>query len=120
MREVTMRQIFYKTGGICHFCGDELELNRRGWAKNLQGRWEVDHIRQRGKGGRSTTDNYLPACTRCNRLRWHRTGEGIRELLELGTIAAHEIDKDSELGTELVRLRLRRRQSNRKRRQASA
>jgi hypothetical protein len=44
-------------------------------------------------------------CTSCNRLRWHRRGAAIRELLVLGLIAKSEIEKLTETGKGLVRLR---------------
>jgi 5-methylcytosine-specific restriction endonuclease McrA len=115
-----LRRIFDKTRGHCHFCGDLLLFHRRGWReKNLPGFWEVDHVIQRRKGGASAAENYLPACTRCNRLRWHRKGEMMRRLLRLGLIAHAEIRRATKLGKELAhreaqqlsRNRLRRRKS---------
>src|SRR5205823_7777006 len=81
-----------------------IHFNKRGWVKWGYGYWEIDHVIQRNKGGTAGADNCLPACTRCNRLRWHRTGVAIRELLFYGLIAIHQIQKGSELGDELERL----------------
>jgi HNH endonuclease len=69
------------------------------------GHWEVDHVIQRDKGGAETSENCLPACTRCNRLRWHRTGDGIRDLLLLGVIAVKEIKDRTPTGKQLERLK---------------
>jgi 5-methylcytosine-specific restriction endonuclease McrA len=97
--------IFSKTNGHCHFCGDPLSFERRGWAATFDGHWEVDHVIQQDKGGAKSDLNCLPACTRCNRLRWHRNGDDMRELLLLGVIAKHEIKKRTRIGAELSRLK---------------
>ena len=112
-----LRRIFDKTRGHCHFCGDPLLFHRRGWrAKNLPGFWEVDHVIQRRKGGASAAENYLPACTRCNRLRWHRKGEAVRRLLRLGLIALAEITRATAVGRRLLHLEAQRLAQNRHRR----
>ena len=117
MTEAQLWTIWRKTNGHCHFCGDSLHFKGRGWTrKNLRGRWEVDHVIQRAKGGRKTTDNCLPACTRCNRLRWHRTGKAVQRLLLLGVIAQDEIDRGSKFGKDLQKLEKARLSANRKRR----
>ncbi|GER78206.1 MAG: HNH endonuclease [Anaerolineales bacterium] len=117
MNETALRKIWNKTSGHCHFCGDPVDFDKRGWREGeLTGYWEVDHVIQKGKGGNNSTENYLPACTRCNRLRWHRTGEQVRELLLLGLIAKDEIKKNSQTGIKLNRLREKRSIENEKRR----
>jgi HNH endonuclease len=113
MNENALQKIFDKTQGHCHFCGDPVTFSRRGWRKNLNGRWEVDHVIQRHKGGAKSSDNCLPACTRCNRLRWHRTGENIRQVLFLGVLAQQEIAADTKLG-KLFRTLLSKRLSENK------
>jgi hypothetical protein len=105
MKDSQHRQIWEKTRGHCHFCGESVEFEKRGWRDgDLTGYWEIDHIVQRGKGGNDSVDNYLPAYTRCNRLRWHRTGEKIRELLLLGLVAQEEVKKGTIVGESLVKL----------------
>jgi 5-methylcytosine-specific restriction endonuclease McrA len=117
MKENQLRIIWKKTQGHCHFCGDPIVFGRRGWKEgDLFGYWEVDHIIQRGKGGNKSIENCLPACTRCNRLRWHRSGEKIRELLLLGLIAKDEIKQKSKIGKALDESRKRRLLLNIKRR----
>lgn len=101
VREDRLWAIFEKTGGYCHYCGDRLRFENRGWAAYPQGHWEVDHVVQRKKGGRPSSDNCLPACTECNRLRWARRGPDMRRLLRLGLIATDEIERGSDLGVEL-------------------
>lgn len=108
MTEVTLRAIFDRTTGHCHFCGDPIVFKNRGWVKFPRGHWEVDHVIQRHKGGLKGAENCLPACTRCNRLRWHRTGDAIRDLLFLGVLAVGEIKRGTETGRQLQQLRKRR------------
>jgi hypothetical protein len=109
-----IREIWAKTGGRCHFCGDRVSLRKRGYRRGrADGSWEIDHVTQAAKGGRSGIENYLPACTGCNRLRWHRNGAQIRRLLILGIIASQEMQKHTDVGTELVRLEDRRKRQNR-------
>ena len=109
MNEIQLRHIFDKTQGHCHFCGDPLVFETRGWTNgDLFGYWEVDHVIQRDKGGKDSLDNYLPACTKCNRLRWHRTGEQMREIILLGLIARDEIITGSKLGINLQEKREKR------------
>ena len=106
MTEVQLRAIWDKTNGHCHFCGDPVSFRKRGYRRQrADGCWEVDHVVQRDKGGLRLIENCLPACTSCNRLRWHRKGPALRELLVLGIIAKGEIEKLSETGKTLVRLR---------------
>ena len=77
-----------------------LSSKRRGWAEDLSGYWAVDHVIQRHKGGLDGTENFLPACTRCNRLRWHCSGEDIRELLLLEFLASRRIKYVGKHGSE--------------------
>lgn len=106
MTEQQLRAIWEKTNGHCHFCGDPVSFRKRGYRRQrADGAWEVDNVVQRRKGGAGLIDNYLPACTSCNRLRWHWTGAALRELLLLGIVAKSEIEKLTEAGKELVRLR---------------
>jgi hypothetical protein len=117
MTQEELRHIWQKTEGHCHFCGDPVVFETRGWVEgDLTGYWEVDHVIQRQKGGSVKAGNCLPACTRCNRLRWHRKGEGIRELLFLGLIARDEIRSGGAVGRILVRLREQRIHKNEMRR----
>jgi hypothetical protein len=107
MTPSTLKLIFSRTSGHCHFCGDRLIFSRRGMKKGQpeKGAWEADHVLQKDKGGRNSVENYLPACVRCNRLRWHRKGKDLRELLLLGLIANSEIKKGSETGKKIVGLK---------------
>lgn len=87
MRESMMKEIFDMFDGHCHFCGDEIELNKRGWKVQMSGHWEADHVVQKKNGGSDSLHNLLPACTRCNRLRWGRSGRSLRRVLVLGLVA---------------------------------
>lgn len=114
----SLAAIFQRTEGHCHFCGDPLLLERYGVddINNLEGAWEADHVIQRAKGGKKEADNCLPACVRCNRLRWHRKGNEIRELLLLGLIAKDQIKKSSPIGKSLSDLMVKRLSNNERRR----
>jgi 5-methylcytosine-specific restriction endonuclease McrA len=113
-----LKAIFEKTEGHCHFCGDSLVLEKYGVKdiNDLDGAWEADHIIQKGKGGRKDVENCLPSCVRCNRLRWHRKGDDLRELIFLGLISKYEIQKGSDVGKMISELKEKRIESNRSRR----
>jgi len=117
MRKDSKEAIFGKTNGHCHFCGDKIDFDKYG--KDFEdepGNWEIDHMIQRGKGGKDDFANYLPACTPCNRLRWHRTGEDLREVIRLGLIAKEKIKDKSEIGVELKELLEKKEKENERRR----
>ncbi len=105
------RAVFDKTQGRCHFCGDPLIFHRRGVAKRMDGAWEIDHVRQRAREGGQDLANKLPACTPCNRLRWHAKGRRIRNILELGLVARREVNNLTSVGEDLIWLRQYRRRS---------
>lgn len=113
-----LKEIYDRTGGRCHFCGDKVVLKKYGVkdVNDVRGVWEADHIHQKGKGGSKDANNCLPACYRCNRLRWHRKGDEIRELLFLGLIAKDEIKKSSEVGKKIKLLKSERENKNSRRR----
>ena len=117
MTENQLRKIFDKTDGHCHFCGNKLDFKKRGKKSgSLEGYWEVDHVFQRAKGGSASSDNCLPACVGCNRLRWHRNGLAIRKLMLLGIIAYDEIRSGTELGKQLAEKKRKRKLQNKNRR----
>jgi 5-methylcytosine-specific restriction endonuclease McrA len=109
-----LQLIYNKTSGHCHFCGDSVIFGKYGLknAKKISGGWEADHIIQKGKGGSNNVNNYLPSCIKCNRLRWHRKGSNLRELIFLGLIAKDEIKKKSKIGIQILKLRGRRQKAN--------
>jgi len=117
MEDSKLRKIWKKTQGHCHFCGDSIEFKKRGWHNgDLTGYWEVDHVIQRDKGGNDSTENYLPTCTECNRLRWHHTGKKIREILLLGLVAKKEVKDNTKIGKAIIELKKKRLLKNIKRR----
>ncbi|MDO8593844.1 MAG: HNH endonuclease signature motif containing protein [bacterium] len=115
-----LEEVYEKTNGHCHFCGDKVIFKKYGLknTEDVRGVWEADHIRQKGKGGDKDVSNCLPACYRCNRLRWHRNGEEIRELLFLGLITKNEIKKETELGEKIKVLKNKRELQNIRRRRS--
>ncbi len=118
MTTATLNIIFSRTSGHCHFCGDRLFFSRQGMKKGQseKGSWEVDHVIQKDKGGKNSVENYLPACVRCNRLRWHSKGRHLRELLVLGLIATKEIKRKTATGEKIRELKKKRIRDNMKRR----
>jgi hypothetical protein len=116
MRVSALRAIFEKTNGHCHFCGDPIIFEHRGWTSSPDGHWEVDHVAQRHKGGPASVENCLPACTGCNRLRWSLTGDDLREILLMGVVAQLEVRRGSQLGRQLVDRRDKRLEENARRR----
>jgi len=109
MREPILHDIFQRTGGHCHFCGDRLEFAKRGRGGGARGiddvpagYWEVDHVAQVSGGGTRDATNCLPACVGCNRLRWHRRGAYTRTTLRLGLIARNKIKDGRQTGKELL------------------
>ena len=114
-----LKSVFEKTKGHCLFCGDPLIFEKYGMKKieDIDGAWEADHVIQRGKGGTKDLSNCLPACVKCNRLRWHRKGDNLRELIFLGLIALDEMKKKtSTIGKKIKKLKAKRTADNRKRR----
>lgn len=117
MTDAQYRQIWNKTNGHCHFCGDPVSLRKRGYRRQrADGCWEVDHVAQRAKGGATLVENCLPACTSCNRLRWHRTGAELREILRLGLVAKREMEAFTATGKRLIVLTYRQLKVNQRRR----
>ena len=114
---VRLRAIFVRTSGHCHFCGDELRFGRYGRQGGTSaGAWVIDHVIQRHRGGMDDLANYLPICPKCNHLRWHRRGENLRDLLELGLVAKDEVKRRTALGDQLTARLTRRRAQNQRRR----
>jgi 5-methylcytosine-specific restriction endonuclease McrA len=111
-----LRAVFDRTEGHCHFCGDALVFENRGWSGTPEGHWEVDHVIQRAKGGKRGDENCLPACTRCNRLRWNRTGPAFHEVIFYGLVAAREVRRRSLLGRAIGDLAAKQLAKNRSRR----
>jgi len=116
-----LKKIFERTTGHCHFCGDILIFGKYGYKdiNDLDGAWESDHVIQKAKGGNKNEENCLPACVRCNRLRWHYKGDQLRELIFLGIIAKKEIGKKTKIGKEILEIKKIRENTNAKRRRVT-
>jgi len=113
-----LKLVFEKTKGHCHFCGDQLVFEKYGLKdiNDIDGAWEADHIIQKGKGGEKEIINCLPSCVKCNRLRWHRKGDNLRDLIFLGLIANDEIKKGTDIGKKIFDLKHKRIEINKNRR----
>lgn len=110
------KEIFDRTNGHCHFCGDPLIFESYGKLDQEQGAWAIDHIIQRGRGGSKDVSNCLPACTTCNRYRWHRSGKEVRDLLLYGLVARDEVRKGTRIGEAIAKLKEKRLLVNQSRR----
>ena len=62
------------------------------------GRREDEGSRVCRVGGECATDNYLPACRTCNRLRWHYPSQRIRKIIRLGVYMLKEIENGTDAG----------------------
>lgn len=51
------REIFEKSNGRCHYCGDVLTLD---------GKWHIEHMKPRALGGSEDLLNLVAACIGCN------------------------------------------------------
>ena len=111
-----LAELFNRTKGHCHFCGDPLVFDSYGKADHDEGAWEIDHVIQKGKGGTKDVSNCLAACVKCNRLRWHRAGQEVRDLLLYGLIAKDEIKKGTQVGKTMEYLKDKRLKANFRRR----
>ena len=60
--------ILEKTSGRCAYCGALL----------LPGRWHVEHVLPKSKGGTDRFSNLLPSCRRCNARKKTKTLEEFR------------------------------------------
>ena len=114
--DTQLAEVFGRTKGHCHFCGDPLIFDSYGKADNEEGTWEIDHVIQKGKGGSKDASNCLAACIKCNRLRWHRTGQAVRDLLMYGLIVRDEIKKGTQIGKTIEDLKEKRLKANLNRR----
>jgi len=97
-------EIWEKTDGHCHFCGKKLVFKNYGKNKLVVGNWYIDHIFPKSMGGKNETVNYLPICGECNRLKWHRTGKEIQELMKYGLVSIREKKKKSKIGIEIFEI----------------
>ncbi len=100
-------EVFQKTGGRCHICGIR-----------LTDKWCADHVLPHISGGAHDSENYLPACWSCNRLRWFYEPEEIQKIMRLGIYANTEIIKGTQLGNALDHLYNKHLESNERRRRA--
>jgi hypothetical protein len=104
MTKNDLSDVFEKTRGHCHFCGDELSRSKYGRSGDRS--WRLDHVIQKKRGGADSIDNFLPICTTCNRARWHYRGAALRHLLRLGQ-AARELVRSLKPTDGIGGIRLR-------------
>ncbi len=71
-----LRQIYYRTDGVCHLCREDIALDRYGVDSPLG--WEVDHSNPKAHGGTDRLSNLLPAHPHCNRAKGAGSNREIR------------------------------------------
>ena len=107
MNATQLREIFARTSAHCHFCGDSIAFENRGWCEKPNGRKSTTSssaIKVVPKR-RKTVCLPVRAAIAC---AGKRTDDGIRELLLLGVIAAKEIKDKTEIGKAFERLKYER------------
>ena len=107
--------IWNKTNGHCHFCGKKLLFSSYWSGSSKRGKWQVDHIYPKARGGQNSVENYLPICRTCNRLRWMWTGRKIQKVFQYGTIALREARKKTDFGSKIRSLYFIQKNQNKKR-----
>ncbi len=122
MNKTIKTQVYLRTNGKCHFCGEDLVFESYGLKKKNaddefeKGSWEIDHVVPRANGGKDNIENLLPACKACNGLRWFRKGTAIHRIMLLGILAVEEIDKKSDVGSKMDSIYAKRKKTNVERR----
>lgn len=116
MNKSQRKTIWNKTNGYCHFCGSKLIFSSYGPKARSRGKWQVDHIFPKKKGGVNLLKNYLPICRVCNRLRWMWTGNKIQKLFRYGIIVHRESRCKTEIGKKIRNLYLSHKKQNKNRR----
>ena len=74
-------RIWNKTLGHCHLCGEKLRLD---------GKWQMDHVVPRARGGADEEWNLLPVCGFCNRLKSAAKTYRMRRILMYGRYCLDE------------------------------
>ena len=97
-----------KTGGRCHVCGIELEINN----------FHADHVKPHITGGLHDVNNFLPGCSTCNNLRWHHSSEEIQIIMKLGRWLKTKIISDEDEGLLLANAFIKHEMGLRKKREA--
>lgn len=105
--------VFDKTGGRCHVCGKPIFFNAK---VGSRGRWHVDHILQKSRGGEDSIDNYLPICRDCNFLRRNYASKTMRRIIRFGIIARGLSKRKTDMGLQLSGIYEKRRKNNFKKR----
>ncbi len=85
-------EIYKKTDGRCHVCGELLAL------EDMQ----ADHVKNPSSGGASAVENYLPACSICNGYRWHYLPHELQWILKLSIWAKAQIVEETTVGKSIA------------------
>jgi hypothetical protein len=57
------RNIYRRDNGYCQYCAKKVKSDD----------WEIDHVLPKSRGGKSSFDNVVLCCTKCNRKKANRT-----------------------------------------------
>jgi 5-methylcytosine-specific restriction endonuclease McrA len=114
MNKDNKKIIFKKTDGRCHFCAKRLKFDAK---PGTLGRWQIDHVHPRKRGGKDAISNFLPICGKCNRLRWYLDPKRIRKVFSYGIIAFRQVKNNTVLGQQLKTFYSLKKVLNKKRRE---
>lgn len=66
-------EVLKKTNGFCYYCYEELPPDitvfEEGHEIMTVSAWDCDHVVPVSAGGKTTLDNLVPSCKRCNRIK---------------------------------------------------
>jgi hypothetical protein len=89
----TRKEVSEKTDGHCYSCGHKFQSLSEIW---------IEHIIPFSLGGSDEPQNLLPGCRICNYTRQNFTPHQIQRMLSIGSVLVREIDKETNLGSEVL------------------
>ncbi len=70
---ISRKQLLGKTGGLCYYCGEKLELAT----------FTIDHVIPQVSGGENDLDNLVPCCKSCNSAKGSKSLDEFRFYREM-------------------------------------
>ncbi|MBC8125749.1 MAG: HNH endonuclease [Gloeobacteraceae cyanobacterium ES-bin-144] len=86
-------EVIAKTNGHCYSCGQKFNTPSEVW---------IEHIIAFSIGGSDTIENLLPGCRICNYTRQNFTPNQIQRILSVGSVLVREMDKATNLGSDIL------------------
>ena len=80
-KENTQYEVWCKTCGRCAYCGCDLEDARQYAGDDCRGKFSIDHVLPKCRGGKEDIENLLPVCRSCNSKKRHKTLDEYREYM---------------------------------------